>query len=121
MSATFNLFRPSSYAVASLRIGIIIFLNFIIAVVAYTTPAIVRRLLFEHTPLFVILAILLSLIYIYFILVGAFVGAVLSITSLVRREGRCVAAVSGLVLNGSVLLSFVIIYFWWTNTSSRLF
>ena len=120
MSATFNLFRSSSNAIASLRIGIIIFLNFIIAVVAYTTPAILR-LLFEHTPLFVILAILLSLIYIYFILVGAFVGTALSIISLVRREGRCAAAVSGLVLNGSVFLSFVIIFFWWTNTSSRLF
>lgn len=120
MSATFNLFRPSSYAVASLRIGIIIFLNFIIAVVAYTTPAI-THLLFGHGPLFVILAILLSLIYIFFILVGAYVGTVLSIISFVRREGRCVAAVSGLALNGSVLLSFVIIYFWWTNTSSSLF
>lgn len=120
MSAAFNLITPSSCAVASLRIGIIVFLGFIIAVVSFTTPEIVRLLL-GHTPVFFVLAVLLCLIYIFFVLVGAFYGAVLSIISFVRREKRRAAAVSGLVLNGSVLLSFVIIFFWWTNTSSRLF
>jgi hypothetical protein len=104
-----HLFKPSSCADASLRLGMIIVLTIIIAVLAYKTPAIVHLLL--QNILTALLTSLLFFVYIFCILVGAFTGVVLSIVSLARREERWTIAVSGLFLNAIVLILFAIKFF----------
>jgi hypothetical protein len=108
-----HLFKPSSCAVASLRLGIIIVLTIIIAVLAYKTPAIIHLLL--QNMLTALLASLLFFVYIFCVLVGAFTGLVLAIVSLARREERWAIAVSGLFLNAIVLLLFAIKFFGWSS------
>lgn len=103
------LFKPSSCAVASLRIGIIIGLTIIIAVLAYKTPAIIRLL--QQDIFLALLTSLLFFVYIFCVLVGAFTGVVLSIVSLTQREERWTIAVSGLFLNAIVLILFAIKFF----------
>jgi hypothetical protein len=103
------LFKPSSWAVASLRIGIIIGLTIIIAVLAYKTPAIVHLLL--QNILTALITSLLFFVYIFCVLIGAFTGVVLSVVSLARKEEQLASAVSGLFLNAIVLLLFAIKFF----------
>ena len=108
-----SLLKPSSCAVASLRIGIIVVLTIIIAALAYKTPAIIRLL--NQNILIALLTSLLFFVYIFCILVGAFTGVVLSIVSLARGEKLWTIAVSGLFLNAIVLLLFAIKFFGWSS------
>ena len=108
------LFKPSSCAAASLRIGIIIVLTIVGAILAYRTEAVIRLLL-GHGIWLAYLASLVFFAYIWCIIIASVVGVVLSIVSLARREGRHAVAVSGLALNISVPLLFGIMFFGQTS------
>ena len=98
-----KLSRFRSYAVSSLGIGVVIVCTMILAAWAYTTPSIIR-VLTGHGIWVALLAAFLCLVYIVVITAASVVGVVLSILSLVRREGRRAIAVGGLVVNAVVLL-----------------
>ena len=104
-----SVIKPSSYAAASLSIGIVIILTILAAILAYKTEAI--KQLTAQNMVIALLTSLIFFVYIICILAGSFLGIILSIVSFIRKEGKNSASLSGLLLNATVIILFCVKFF----------